>query len=89
MHPTTSAAEMTLTTSGHEVLPSPTLWAPAITTVHSGFVYPSTAGPPGFHTSPWPSARFCAYVIEIIASSKSVNHRSPRNSNDGRQMNTA
>ena len=44
----------------------------AIQSVQTKFVYPSTGAWPGFHSSPWPAARFRAYRIEIIASSNSV-----------------
>jgi hypothetical protein len=45
-------------------------WNPAMKITQRGLVYPSTGTSPGFQTSPYPAARFLAYRIEIIASSK-------------------
>jgi hypothetical protein len=42
-----------------------------MTRVTPRFENPCTRSPPAFQTSPCPSARFRAYVIEIIPSSHS------------------
>src|SRR5512135_571020 len=52
-------------------------WNPDMKTTHKKLVNPSSLSPPGFHTSPYPRARFSAYRMEIIWSSARVKYLTP------------
>src|SRR5438128_2167794 len=56
---------------------SPMACSAAMNSVHNGFETPSTRGAPSNHTKPPPRANVRPYVIQIIASSNSVNRRCP------------